>query len=420
MCTRKILILFLFSAGLSGPVLSQGISLQGCLESARMNYPLVKQYALLEKSRDYNLQNAGKMYLPQLSLNAIGGHVFGGLPALTLPGTAPEEKSDFQFIGLAQLNQVIWDGGSTHAQKNILKNAAEAEKAQVDVTLYAIRERVCNLYLGVLMLDEQSKQLQSLSDLLEKNLRRVQLLQQNGLALSNDEDEIQVEKLKLEQRRTELLFAREAYLSMLSFFIHQELAPDTRLELPATPASLSDDIQRPELLLFERQKVLNESQNAMNTVGLMPRIGLMGAGLAFAPGIKLGLSEMKSVVILGLNLSWSTQGIYRKSNNTELNRINTQKIDLQREQFLFNTALLLRQQKAELDKKNSLISQDEAIVELRARITKAYQLRYETGSSPLSDLLTAGDRETEARSALALHRLEVLLSKINYANTTGH
>lgn len=46
------------------------LSLESCQTKAQSNYPLIKRYQLIEKSRDYNLSNAGKGYLPQISLSA--------------------------------------------------------------------------------------------------------------------------------------------------------------------------------------------------------------------------------------------------------------------------------------------------------------------------------------------------------------
>lgn len=44
------------------------LTLEGCQHSAQTNYPLVRQYGLIEKAQEYNLENAGKGYLPQFTL----------------------------------------------------------------------------------------------------------------------------------------------------------------------------------------------------------------------------------------------------------------------------------------------------------------------------------------------------------------
>src|SRR5687768_14307454 len=97
------------------------ITLTTCHEKARANYPLVKQYDLIEQSTEYTLANANKAYLPQLSLTGIGAYIFKGLPSFTPPGGAESEASKTQLIGIGQINQVLWDGGATRSQKEIIK-----------------------------------------------------------------------------------------------------------------------------------------------------------------------------------------------------------------------------------------------------------------------------------------------------------
>src|SRR3954470_14871498 len=93
---------------------AQLLNTDSCYALAVKNYPLIRQYELIEKSKEYTLSNANKAYLPQVSITGIEGYIFGGFPKA--PGT-----SNFNFIGLGQLNQAIWDGGATKTQKNIIK-----------------------------------------------------------------------------------------------------------------------------------------------------------------------------------------------------------------------------------------------------------------------------------------------------------
>lgn len=46
------------------------ITLEECRQKTQDNYPLVRQYSLIEKTKEYNLNNASKGNLPQFSLSA--------------------------------------------------------------------------------------------------------------------------------------------------------------------------------------------------------------------------------------------------------------------------------------------------------------------------------------------------------------
>src|SRR5215471_9410201 len=66
------------------------LSLDDCQALARKNYPLIRQYELIEKSREFTISNANKAYLPQLSITGIGGYV-AGLPSFMAPGSDAEK-----------------------------------------------------------------------------------------------------------------------------------------------------------------------------------------------------------------------------------------------------------------------------------------------------------------------------------------
>src|SRR6187455_3447875 len=126
-----------------GSLTAQMLNIDSCHAMAIRNYPLIKQYDLIEKTREYTLSNANKAYLPQISLTGIGGFIFGGFPST---GTSGKGGSNFNFIGLGQLNQTIWDGGATKTQKKIIEAQSEMDKANIDVALHDLKSRVNELY----------------------------------------------------------------------------------------------------------------------------------------------------------------------------------------------------------------------------------------------------------------------------------
>src|SRR3954465_11603726 len=105
-------LIFFCLALLRAFTLQAQVTLQTCQEKAKSNYPMIRQYDLISKSLEYNISNANKAYLPQISLTGIGAYIFKGIPSLA-PGPATEDKNKGQFIGIGQINQVLWDGGAT-------------------------------------------------------------------------------------------------------------------------------------------------------------------------------------------------------------------------------------------------------------------------------------------------------------------
>jgi len=403
-----------------GPGYGQ-VTLEICQQKARANYPLIRQFDLISKATEFTLSNASKAYLPQVSLNGIGAYIFKGLPEFSLPGVPPKEKSNAQFIGIGQINQTIWDGGATHAQKEIAKAGAEVEKASIEVSLNAIKERVNQIYFGVLLMDEQILQLNILRKMADKNLEAITLSKNSGLALQTDVDELKAEILNMEQRQIEFDFSRKGYLDMLAYLTGMPMEEDTKLERPAmieTLVPLANN--RPEFQLYASQKKLANAQSSINKVYNMPKVGLLGAGIMIQPGISFGPSTMTSLAIGGVSVSWNTNGLYKTSNNRQLDNIQLEKISLQEETFRFTTNLQLKQSDSDIEKQAAVLTKDREMVALKNKIRAAYQVKYDNGTCSMNDLIQAMNKESEAKSREALHEIQLLMAQYNYQTITGN
>lgn len=392
------------------------LTLDSCYARAVRHYPVSRQYELIAASREYTLGNAGKAWLPQFSVTAIEGYVFGDFRSFG----AAESSGDFKFIGLAQVNQTLWDGGATKAQKKIIHASAETEKASLDIALHDLRTRINELYFGILLVDEQLRQLEVQYAVLNNNLGRAKQLSANGLAYTTDVDEIMVELLKLNQQKISFRYTRTGYMTMLSLFIGARLEENTVLHKPMVNRDVTSGsaINRPELSLYASQRELTTAQAGMQRVSLMPKFGLLGAGVMLAPGLSTGSAS--TIGVAGLNAQWNIGGLYKNKNEKQLAQQSLNKIDIQEETFLFNTQISLTQATANIEKQRAILADDGEIVTLRQRIREGQQVKYNAGAGPLLDLLNAIEKESEARALKATHEMQLLMTQYEYITLTGN
>lgn len=397
------------------------VSLDSCQAQALQNYPLIKQYDLLAQAKEYSLANANKSYLPQLDITMIGG-IIEGLPTITLPGQPEAENGvDFQFITMLQLNQVIWDGGITKARKMIIEASSEIEKAELEVSLFALEDRVNNLFFGILLIDEQIAQLELLKATLERNRKRVEVAIENGMAFSSDVDEITVEVIYANQKIDELRFNRAAFLQMLSLMTGRALdAKEVFVRPMAIENYTSLQVNRPELHLLNNRLTLLQTQEKIQRAALYPKLGVMGFATFIQPGVEFGTSQIENILVAGLSLNWNIGELYRNSNNKKLTEVNLSKVNLQKETFLFNTNLGLSQVGNDLQKLTSLIEQDKEILTLKSTIRKSYDVKYNNGVSTMSALLDKVNDESMARQKLVMHEIEYLKKLYEYQNLSGN
>ena len=108
------------------------ITLEECQRKTQDNYPLVHQYGLVEKTKEYNLENAAKGYLPQFALSAKASYQSDvtEIP-VKLPGVDLKGLSKDQYQVMLELQQKIWDGGGIRMQKKQTIAEAEVEKEKL-------------------------------------------------------------------------------------------------------------------------------------------------------------------------------------------------------------------------------------------------------------------------------------------------
>lgn len=403
---------------------AQNLTLQTCQSMARENYPLIKQHDLIEKTKKYSVAKTRKGYLPQFS---IGGsvtyqsevtHLSVLLPNINI--TSPD-KDQYKLYG--EVSQSITDLFIVKAQKNFAVANAEVEGQKLQVELYKIRERIRNLFFGVLLIDAQIRQTQLLKKDIANGLARVKTAVANGTALQSATDNLKAELLKAEQRATELKASRKSYIKALSLFVGTSLDENTLFEKPMSP--FVDDvinnnvINRPELELFAWQKKSLEAQKKLLNIKGLPRVNLFFQGGIGRPALNMLSNDFEGYYVTGLRLHWGLQGFYTVQDEKKMLDTQSKSIGVQKETFLFNVNLAIEQQKITIDKILRLIAADKEIVVLRESVKKSTQNQLQYGTATTSDYLTAVNAEDFAKQNLLLHEIQLLLSKYNLQEIIG-
>lgn len=401
------------------------ITLEQCQQQARENYPMIKQYDLLSKSEEYTLANISKTYLPQFSINGQASYQseVTELPVdfatLGLPLDIEAISKD-QYKATVDVNQILWDGGSSHAQQKIAKANTEADKQQVEITLYQIKDRINQLYFGILAIDEQMKMLNLLEEDLNTNKKVMQSMFANGTITQSDLDQIEVELLNIGQNRIEQEAVKESLVKMLSLYIHQNIDMNTVLEIPIDIVSQNNDILRPELSFYNSKRQVLESQLSAIDAKNMPRLGLFVQGGYGRPGLNMLENKFKLFAVGGVKLTWNFGNLYTKKNERRLIELNRNNVDIQEETFVFSTNLQLTQQQSESQKLQKQLEKNDEIVKLRGRVKKAAESKYKNGVYPINDLIKDINAENQARQKKALRKIQYLQSIYNYQYIQGN
>lgn len=402
----------------AGIRLSAQVTLEECVTLAQDNYPLIRKYDLLKQTKEVNLSDINKSWLPQINVYGQGtvqnetpsfSESLAGIISQT--GATISGLNEWQYKVGADISQNIWDGGTSKTKRKI-EHAEDAERqAAMDVQLYAIRERVEDLYFGILLMDEQIEQTRNMQALLQSNLDKLRSMQKNGTAMQSDVDMVEAQYLSTNQQLIQAESASGSYRKVLELFTGKSLAGQELLKPDAfIPQDLKPD--RPELRQFEAQLLANEAKNASITASTMPKIGLFAQAYYGYPGFDYFESMMNRDpsfnILAGVKVSWNIGAFYHKKNDKRKLRLASDNIIVERDIFLFNTNLKTRSQLDRIDELKAVMKENDRIVQLRENVRKAAESQLDNGIIDATALLTKLTDEKQARLNASYHEIQLL------------
>jgi outer membrane protein TolC len=317
------------------------------------------------------------------------------------------------------VNQLVYDGGLIRQQKVTAQLNANVAQQQVEVELYELKNRINQVYLGVLYIDAEIHQTEFTRNDVLVGIKQVEVQVNNGVAFKSNLDLLKAQLLQIDQNVIELRATRKGLIESLGLFLNQPLSDSVALERPVVGVSLDSAIARPELQLYNDQSKLILQQNKLVTAKNLPKASLFAEGGYGRPGLNVLKNQFEWYYLGGVRLNWPLGGLYTMKKEKELNEINKMNVDVQKETFLLNTSTQLKAQESEIDKYRQLVATDQAIIDLRTQVKNASLAQLENGVITANDYLREVNNESLARQALIVHNVQLLQAEINYQTTLG-
>ena len=398
-------------------------TLDECISLAFENYPQVQEMSLIEKTKDLDLKNAAFAWIPQLN---VSGKATWQSQVVEMPFDMPGMEFNIphdQYGLTADITQQIWDGGASHSKKELAEAGAEVKKGQLETSLWSLRSRVENIYLGIILIDKQM----ALNDLLRESLERsrseVKSLVEKGVALSTDMDQLSVNILSCLQQRASLEADRNSYVRILSLMTGKDMQG---VELVAPTEALSymeegepDFSGRPEMSLYSAQLKQNDLQlRQLNTL-ISPKLNLTFQAGYGRPGMNMLSGDFSGYCVAGLKLQWNIGALYTRSNDIHKLKAEARRIELTRKSFLMNSSIEAEQKNNAILKAREVLERDTEIIELRQKISHSSEKQYQEGTIKMNDYLSMLDEEYKARANESLHEIQLMMAVYDMKNTLG-
>lgn len=407
--------------------MSAQLTLDQCLDKATTNYPLIRRYQLVENTKALQLSDINKGWLPRISVYAQST-AQNEVPDFPDPLRNMISQNGQNFDGMghlqyrlgADISQTIWDGGAAKALRRIQHATADEAAASIAVGLYAVRERVIDLFFGILLMEEQISQNKNTIALLEADHRLVSSMHVNGTAMQSDADMIEAQILTMNQTLTDALSSLESYRDILGIFIGENLE-DLSLVTPRADMPADLITQRPELRLFDARIRLNEARNAFSDASLRPKAGFFAQAFYGYPGFNnfesMATRDMSLNLLAGVKLSWNIDSFYTRSNARKMTAEAVAGVKNDREVFLFNNRMQAIAQAETINGLKKIIAEDSRIVALRGNVRRAAESQLKNGVIDATALLAKITDENQAQLTARYHRIRLLQNIYRLKNT---
>ncbi|MCQ2075315.1 MAG: TolC family protein [Bacteroidaceae bacterium] len=413
------------------------IDLDVCLKWARENYPEVRRYNIIEVTAQCNLENAKHNWLPMVTLGVQGSWLnkTPDMSDITKNASDPLTAAQVDFM-IQKLNlsaipnwqysasvdvvQPIIDGGATKVQKELSRREADVKRAELDVSLSKLEETVQDVYFALLLLEKRDEQMKLQENMIERNIKTLRSLSQEGGAKEIDVKALEVTMLKLQQQGAVLRENMETYRTTLSLLTGHDISKE-ELSIPRKPGESPVYYSNlPEMKLIDSQFSLLQLQKDCDRVSIIPKLGFVSRLYYGIPSSNIfeDLTDRnpKFNVALGLKLSWDIHSLYNRRNNLKLVQLQEASLDTQRELLIFRHNISNVSVLQQIRHMEEVCSQDERIIEICGELRRAEEVKVENGAGDTNSLIDQINEEADAKLAGAIHEIEYIQSlyKLNH------
>ncbi|MDE5839846.1 MAG: TolC family protein, partial [Muribaculaceae bacterium] len=141
------------------------LTIEECISRAEANYPLISKFNILEATCDIDLAEINNSWFPKIGVygQLTGQNVVPSFPK-SLTGILDQMGQSMKGLGKIQykvgvdVSQNIWDGGASKARRELTLARNSAERAALDVEMYALRQRIESVFFAILLTEAQIEQ----------------------------------------------------------------------------------------------------------------------------------------------------------------------------------------------------------------------------------------------------------------------
>ncbi len=394
------------------------VKLEELFEKAISQGTSANQSQLINQALAINQKNANANYLPKLSINGAASYQTDVTSfKVPIPGIEILPPFKDQYKVTLDLQQNIYDGGSTTALKKFNSANSKVELAKVEHENTQLKEAIAQLYYSAALIDRQKENIEALKRQVTLKIERFEDLLQLGTTTKLALQQLQTKIMELDQQLFDLKFKKNGIISGINLLTGLSLTEEVNFEIISMDDfSPSTNLSRTELKLLQAQQALLSNSTNLIKSKYAPKLALVGTLGYGRPGLNFLARDFDTYGILGLNLKIPIEHFYTKgmSNELRLNDIQNLRINEQIEQFTTAQNVKLTSQENEIFRLQSAIVTDTEIIKMKTEMLVVIEDQFTNGIITQREYLEELEQVTLSKNSLALHEVQLAQAIIQY------
>ena len=421
MMYRTILLCLIIVHAFSVKAQQQAITLDECLTAAMKNHPLSAQNTIYAQSSELQRKNIDNGKLPQLNMNGQATYQNEVIQLLfNIPGAPPPVIPKAQYKVSVDANQLIYGGGSIDAQENIEDYSRQINQLNNEAELYKMRERINQLYFGILLSDLNVGVIDNTVKDLNTRLTKVKASIKEGVMLPSAAEVLLAEILKAGQRLLEVKTQKRAIANTMQVLTGITINDSTAFAEPGINVDLSTYTNlRPEFGVFGLMQQKLEATKKLSISKDLPRLYGFGTAGYGNPGYNFFKEGSAFFTTVGAKVTWNFWNWHQTSREKQILDLNSNILENQKNAYDMANKAQVQQYLADVVKADEMIKSDEEIINLRKSITLSAASQLENGTLTATEFVTEQLAEEQALLTKNLHKMQLLQSKALYKAATG-
>ena len=383
-------------------------TIESALENAVNNHPLNGQKNLIADKTDLNIKSLRKKNLPNIDLNAQASLQSESIDLeFPLPKFEPITLPLYRAQTYLESNYLLYDGGIKKSLINNEKLKAKIGGQSIATELFKLKDKVVDVYFGILLLYRQKEILDSSMIVLNTQEKIVTTAINNGVALKSDLDKINLEKIKINQSKSAIDNKIKTLKVVLSDLTGTDINDKSLADVKNIKITNYDSSNRPEKLLFDYKKQLLSQSKDIISAKKKPKVILFAkAGVGYPNPFNFFDDNIAPYAIGGVKFVWNIYD-WKKSS------VEKQKLDIEQSFIDNQNAVLDNNIKMQANKLVSEIQGIEAnehfdkeIIEKQNTIINTIKNQYQNGVVKINDYIKEVNVKKIAEIKSAIHKLE--------------